>query len=161
VNRWENLRRHYRPEQVRVLFVGESRPASGRFFYRKDSGLYRAMRDAFGSDDQHFLEALRDAGCYLVDLCSQPVDDLEPKARRAECIAAEPSLTRRIGQSQPEIIVTLLRSIEANVARAVGQAVWQGEIVNLPYPGRWVRHREIFTRTLQPIVRMNFIRPGV
>ena len=29
-----------------MLFVGES-PASGRFFYRADSGLYRAIRQTF------------------------------------------------------------------------------------------------------------------
>jgi hypothetical protein len=30
----ERLRRHYPPARVRILFVGESPPASGRFFYQ-------------------------------------------------------------------------------------------------------------------------------
>jgi hypothetical protein len=43
----ERLRRRYRPDGVRILFVGEAPPASGRFFYQADSGLYRAVRDTF------------------------------------------------------------------------------------------------------------------
>ena len=31
--------------RVRVLFIGESRPASGRHFHARDSGLYRAVRE--------------------------------------------------------------------------------------------------------------------
>jgi hypothetical protein len=42
----EHLRKHYRPDRVRILFVGESPPASGRFFYQADSGLYRAATAA-------------------------------------------------------------------------------------------------------------------
>jgi hypothetical protein len=47
----ERLRRRYRPARVRLLFIGESPPASGRFFYRQDSGLYGAIRDAFRGID--------------------------------------------------------------------------------------------------------------
>ena len=43
----ERLRESYRPERVRVLFVGEAPPASGAFFYRRDSGLYRALSTTF------------------------------------------------------------------------------------------------------------------
>lgn len=43
----ERLRRGYRPARVRILFVGESPPASGPFFYQADSGLYRAVRQTF------------------------------------------------------------------------------------------------------------------
>ena len=43
----ERSRRQYRPRRVRILFVGEAPPASGRFFYHADSGLYRAIRDTF------------------------------------------------------------------------------------------------------------------
>ncbi len=135
-----------------MLFIGESPPASGRFFYRRDSGLYRAMRDAFDMDDAHFLDAFRDAGCYLIDLCGEPVDNLNAKTRGAACVAAEPSLARKIRQLQPATIVTLLRSIEGNVARAAASARWEGSTVNLPYPGRWARHRTIFIEKLIPVL---------
>jgi hypothetical protein len=57
------------------LFIGEAPPASGRFFYNRDSGLYRPLRDAFhylddSINDENFLSAFQAAGCYLIDLCS-------------------------------------------------------------------------------------------
>jgi hypothetical protein len=142
-----------------MLFIGEAPPASGRFFYRRDSGLYRAMRDAFDMDDTHFLDAFRDAGYYLVDLCGEPVDDLDAKTRRAACAAAEPSLARKIRQLQPATIVTLLRSIEGNVTRAAASARWEGSTVHLPYPGRWARHRTIFIEKLRPVIKAARVRP--
>jgi hypothetical protein len=153
LRRRESLRRRFRPDRVKWLFVGESPPASGRFFYQCDSGLYRAMRDAFRSVDPEitdatFLTRLRASGCYLIDLCQEPVDDLNPAVRRAACRDSEPSLSRRIARLRPQVIVTLLRSIEENVRTAAGSAGWCGTFFHLPYPGRWSRHRDTFVATL-------------
>jgi hypothetical protein len=154
----ERLRRRYRPPVVRLLFIGESPPVSGRFFYQRDSGLYRAMRDAFRAidpsiTDERFLSSFQNTGCYLIDTCTDPVDHLDPLSRRAACLAGEPSLSRRIDRLQPASIVTLLRSIQNNVRRAVVRAGWHGPILEVPYPGRWARNREIFTRVLAPQLR--------
>src|SRR5215475_11337716 len=97
----EYLRRRYRPHRVRVLFVGEAPPASGRFFYRADSGLYRAVRDTFISafpnlEKARFLESFRALECYLVDLCEQPVDRMDRKARQRVCLAGEANLSRTL-----------------------------------------------------------------
>jgi hypothetical protein len=72
----EHLRLYYRPPEVRVLFVGESPPAGGTFFYAADSGLYRATRDAFyeaipEARSGKFLERFAAYGCYLEDLCQE------------------------------------------------------------------------------------------
>ncbi len=151
----ERLRRSYRPARVRLLFIGESPPASGRFFYRRDSGLYRAIRDAFrGIDpsitDETFLEVFRRSGCYLIDACAAPVDHLDANSRRAACRASEPALTRRIRHLDPAAIVTLVRSIRDSVQRAAAQACWRGPILDVPYPGRWVTHRKVFLERLAP-----------
>jgi hypothetical protein len=143
---------------VRLLFIGEAPPASGRFFYQQDSGLYRAIRDAFREidpaiTDQTFLGIFQNLGCYLIDACSGPVDQLDPRARRAACLAGEPLLARRIKWLQPKSIVTLVRSIRGNVERATANANWHGPILDLPYPGRWIRHREIFLDALVPVLR--------
>ena len=74
----ERLRRRFLPERVRVLFVGESPPAAGSFFYAADSELYRATRDAFEAalprfrNVDTFLKAFAESGCYLVDLSLDP-----------------------------------------------------------------------------------------
>jgi hypothetical protein len=151
----ERLRLSYRPEAVRLLFVGESPPASGRFFYRGDSGLYRAMREAFqiadrAIGDEAFLTAFQAAGCYLIDLCPEPVDDLDSKSRRAARLAGEASLCKAIAQMWPSMIATLLRSIEGNVASVVSDANWSGKMIHLPYPGRWSHHKDAFVRGIVP-----------
>jgi len=45
-------------------------------------------------------------------------------------------------------VVTLVRSIEANVTRAKRQAHWTGQSLGLPYPGRWHQHRRVFEKKL-------------
>lgn len=153
------LQQRFLPDCVRVLFIGEAPPASGRFFYRKDSGLYRAVRDAFAIvdtsiDDANFLGRFQSSGCYLIDLCPDPVDQLEGPARRVHCSANEPLLCRKIKKLQPRLLVTMLRSIRGNVERAAARADWQGRWLELPYPGRWVRHRESFIAELVPELRV-------
>ena len=153
----EKLRRRFRPPRVRMLFIGESPPASGRFFYRCDSGLYRAMLAAFQAADpsigeENVLATFQASGCYLVDLCPEPVDDLPPAARRAACRGSERSLSRSIARLRPATIVTVVRSIEGNVLQAASRATWSGEFVHVPYPGRWSRHRDVFVSTLAPAI---------
>jgi hypothetical protein len=142
-----------------MLFVGESPPASGRFFYSRDSGLYRALLDAFhladkSIADENFLEAFRDAGCYLIDACLQPVDRMESSARRAACLDGESHLARSFRTFQPETIVSLVHSIRANVERAAERARWKGILVAVPYPGRWIQHRKVFLTSLVPHLRV-------
>lgn len=159
----ERLRRRYRPDDVRVLFVGESPPASGRFFYLQDSGLYRAVLETFqrvdaSIDHTNFLSVFAGTGCYLVDLCAEPVDRLEPAPRRAACRAGEAVLARTITRLRPPMIVSVVRSIERNVNRAALGACSRGEILRLPYPGRWQRSRAAFCDELAPTVR-ELLRP--
>ena len=142
---------------MRILFVGESPPASGRFFYRADSGLYRAVRDAFvqalpGIEKTDFLASFQLLGCYLVDLCGLPVDRMEPGQRKRACQDGELRLCRLIMRLRPRIIVVVVRSIEANVNRARLRANWKGHHLVLPYPGRWLRHRAAFTNALVPVL---------
>ena len=151
--RQERRRLGFRPLRIRLLFVGESPPSSGRFFYQRDSGLYRAMRDTFcivdpSITDTSFLSAFQTAGCYLIDLCREPVDHLDSRSRRAACLASETSLSRTIGRLRPSRIVTVVRSIEANVSRAAFRAGWHGPFLHLPYPGRWSRHKDRFGKDL-------------
>jgi hypothetical protein len=154
----ERLRRRYRPARVRMLFIGESPPASGRFFYQADSGLYRAIRQTFLSafpdlTNADFLKSFRKLDCYLVDLCGNPVDHLPMKQRRLACARGEAQLAAQIRQLDPETIVTVVRSIAANVERAQARAKWQGTHIELPYPGRWKTHRDAFEQALRPVLR--------
>lgn len=159
----ELLRQRYRPHRVRILFVGEALPASGRFFYHADSGLYRAIRDSFsaafpGIGGTQFLDSFRSLGCYLVDLCGTPVDQMDLRSRQRICVASEARLSRTIRQLCPKTIVTVVRSIGINVRRAKQRANWSGPHFELPYPGRWHRNRKEFHRKLVPVLRASLRR---
>jgi hypothetical protein len=153
----ERLRRSYRPADVRILFVGESPPVSGRFFYQTDSGLYRAIRNTFRAafpalPEEDFLNSFRYLGCYLVDLCDTPVDRLGSDNRKQACRDGEARLTKTLRELNPRIVITVVRSISANVRRAQESANWKGLYVELPYPGRWKEHRTVFEKALKPVL---------
>jgi len=155
----ERLRQSYRPERVGLLFIGESPPASGRFFYRGDSGLYRALREAFQAVDPSiadatFLRTFQSSGHYLVDLCAEPVDRLDAKSRRAECRRGEESLAKAIEQLRPASIATVVRSIERNVLSAISAVGWSGTMIRLPYPGRWMHNKNVFLEKAAPVIRL-------
>ena len=154
----ERLRRRYRPARVRILFVGEAPPASGRFFYQADSGLYRAVRESFvetfpdvAAGD--FLQAFQEMGCYLIDLCGKPVDRMAPQQRKIICMEGETRLATRLKQLRPKIVITVVRSISGNVKRSEQRAGWLGKHVELPYPGRWHRYRQVFLEDLTSVLR--------
>ncbi|WP_347262168.1 uracil-DNA glycosylase family protein [Rudaea sp.] len=156
--RRERDRLSYKPAQVRILFVGEAPPASGRFFYHGDSGLYRAVRTTFllafpHLDEVDFLAAFQTLGCYLIDLCNRPVDNLDAGARAAARSAGIPLLRRRLAEYRPRTVVILTRSIAPCVRQAQTQAHWSGVCLETPYPGRWKRHREVFASLLVPMLQ--------
>lgn len=154
----ERLRESFRPQCIQLLFIGESPPASGRFFYSANSGLYRAMRMAFQIadskvDDENFLAVFQQHGCYLTDLWHEPVDSLPSDRRRALRKAGEKYLARQLKRFRPVMIAPVLRSIANNVENAASLAAWHGRILQLPYPGRWSLHREAFIKALVPTIR--------
>lgn len=57
----ETIRSTFRPDRIDVLFVGESAPTAGTFFYKGDSSAFREMRKAFS---RHLLVSL-DATNFL------------------------------------------------------------------------------------------------
>src|SRR3954453_17142936 len=153
----ESLRRSFQPSRIQLLFIGESPPASGRFFYSGNSGLYRAMRAVFQRvdariSDENFLYRFRAYGCYLADLSQEPVDHLDTPRAPAMRSKGQSLIARELTRLQPPIAPPVLRSIAGNVNNAAAQANWQGKILQLPYPGRWSRYRDAFIELLVPVI---------
>jgi hypothetical protein len=94
----ETLRASYRPQNITTLFVGESAPMSGEFFYQGKTGLRRYMEKALSFDS---FESFKARGWYLDDLVLTPVNGLSKTERRLQCEGAVTSLAARIAEYRP------------------------------------------------------------
>ena len=134
----EAIRASYRPDRITTLFVGESAPASGDFFYFGNSNMLRHMQratDAALVGDGEFLDRFKAYGWFLDDLVLVPVDKLAPSERKVKCLAAAESLGQRIAVYRPLAIVSLLVSIRGIVERAAKDAGSNAHLYGVPFPG--------------------------
>lgn len=144
----EITRLKYRPTRITTVFVGESAPASGDFFYFRRSELYRSMKASMetaalgGSGD--FLEHFKSFGWYLDDLVLMPVNrGLSDSERNKACRAAQPCLAKRIAEYQPRAIVSLLLAarVKKSVYTSVAEACNSADCYAVHFPGNgWQKH---------------------
>jgi hypothetical protein len=159
----KEIRETFMPMRVCVLFVAESPPASGKFFY-VNSGMTtftsRAFEKARGisfcsADD--FLEYFKDSGCYLVDLTETPVNKLKGTIREENLVLGVNSLAERIKLMRPEVVVCVLKKIEKHVEKAVIQSGVSLTTYITPFPGNGHQNKyisalaEILTKHLPAI----------
>ena len=153
----EALRKSYKPIQIKLLFVGESPPASGKFFYRKGSmttytsKAFERVFDTVFSDTRSFLNFFRLSGCYLEDICLEPVDKMTPKERTMALKDAVDFFSNRIKGFRPEAIVIVLKRIESHVKEALRKAKITCPIYTLPFPG--FGHQSNYIRELCNILQ--------
>lgn len=131
---YENVRKSYRPDRITTLFVGESAPHGGTFFYNQDSGLFREIRKAFQGQDR-FLDDFQKNGFYLDDLVLEPVNQLSAKDRLSLCKSSISSFSKRLRTYKPEAIVILLHRIRPIVLNAIAEAGLSAKLYCTPYPG--------------------------
>lgn len=155
----ERQRRRYKPDDVRVVFIGESPPAGGTFFYYANAKLHHATRAAFTTAipalrrENDFLDAFKRLGCYLEDLAHEPVNHLPLRhparlAARREGIAP---LARRIKPLQPRVVVVVMKDIVSDVVEAL-ELAGLGHVPRerLPFPAR---HYSQYVEQLTEVVR--------
>jgi hypothetical protein len=140
----EKARKDHRPERITTLFVAESAPAGGTFFYYGNGHLGRYLRRSIEEvlpGDGDFLERFRSYGWYLDDLVLAPVNQLTPRERRAAHLGATEDLQRRIAEYRPLAIVCLLKSIVPVVRAAASGAGFDGSFFEVPFPGNGHQRR--------------------
>jgi hypothetical protein len=149
MNGLEKLRKSFYPDCITTLFVGESAPASGRFFYSGNSSLFRAMKRAFG-DRESFLEDFKRSGFYLDDLVLMPVNKLESRERSRRRQEAVPELAKRLAEYKPKAVVVVMRAILPKVRQAMQIAGMSYEPFCVPHPafGNWTR----FSNAMKEII---------
>ena len=110
---YEILRRKFKPEKIKVLFIAESPPTVERrtFFYLAKSGVYIYTKTAFCrvygesiNKDPDFLYFFKSKGCYLEDLSSLPSNIKEIRKNEEFHIN---DLSGRIKNCDPESIIII------------------------------------------------------
>lgn len=149
MNRLEELRKSFYPASVTTLFVGESAPEGGRFFYSSNSSLFHAMKRAFGNR-QTFLEDFKKSGFYLDDLVLTPINKRERRERSRLRQEAVPELAKRLVEYKPKAVVVVMRAILPMVLKAMRMAGIPYEPFCVPHPafGNWARFSHAMTEII-------------
>jgi len=118
----EEVRQSFRPRRIATLFVAESPPYKGTFFYSENSRLYFRVKKVFGNSSK-FLSEFKSRGFYLDDLVLYPINQFKEKRERQEHRwNGVPLLAERIKSYRPAAVVVLMYAIEPMVDEAMKQA---------------------------------------
>jgi len=141
MDRYETVRAKRQPDTVLCVFVGESRPDSGKFFYNGDSILYFAMRDALkdhlsvrSSDPEAFLDAFQAAGYFLDDLVSSPINKLAHSLRIDARKCGIAGLASRLRSYSPRFVVSVGKSWAAEVTEAIRRSSIDTQMDMVAFP---------------------------
>jgi hypothetical protein len=158
----ELIRDLYRPAIIKLLFVGESAPVSGNFFYKGDSltsHVQEAFEKAFEVEfDGHkpFLQCFKSLGCYLDDLSHVPVNGLPDPEREYVLKKCVPDFSDRLRLFNPKAIVVSPKKIMKYIEEAK-KAVFSETIETwfLPYPSYNKKNRLRFVDgLLKALIRL-------
>ena len=162
MNELEKLRESFHPDCVTTLFVGESAPASGRFFYCSNSSLFRAMKRAFGNRET-FIEDFKRKGFYLDDLVLTPINKLARPERSRRRENAVPELAERLAKYKPKAVVVVMRAILPMVRQAMHMAGISYEPFCVPHPafGNWTRFSNAMTEIIDELPVVDAANKGL
>jgi hypothetical protein len=159
------LRREHEPENIRLVIVAESPPASGKYFYDPTGStkepLFAAIMLQLGLSPvtkEIGLHVLQRRGWVLVDATYQPVDKLTKDAShdRDEVIAKDyPLLLADLASLMPNRSIPLVL-IKANVCRILEPLLLKdgfsvlngGRAIYFPSHGRQTEFKDQFSAVL-------------
>lgn len=158
----EKARLNFKPKNIRFLFIGESMPAGGTFFYFENSNLYNYTKEAFLQNfdwpEKDFLKFFKSNGFYLDDLCQEPINHLTESEKKQARKAYEASLSDRLKEYKPLVIMSTPKSIEKNVNSAINLSGLRIENYSLPFPAMSNQHKyvEELSRLLNDVIKPMF-----
>ena len=149
---YEKIRYNYKPDKVKILFVGESRPISGKFFYIDDTQLYLQTKEVFDLLVENFTrEKFKDLGCWLYDVCEEPINQYNEqisceRATKMEIIRKNiPRLKNIINKISPENIIIVKKGLLSKVVLSEILKICNDiNVFNLPFPscGNQIKYKE-------------------
>lgn len=114
---YEEARIKYQPTHISVLFIGESRPAGGNFFFNENSNLYYATKEAFEkvSLANFNCKIFSQYGCWLYDVCDVPVNNLQHSERRKLIREGIPTLRNTLQALEPKYVFVVKKGDFGNI----------------------------------------------
>ena len=169
IDRYSVARNKYKPRNIGVLFIAESPPSSGGYFYAEKTigkdHLFRETMKALefwpndrpmrkGYDKRSMLNEFRSLGFFLIDTCEFPVDKLQPRERRLSTIRGGLTLPGRVEALCPDRILIVKKTVFKPVIRALSETGFAGRVLNkepLPFPshGNQKKYRTMLRRLLK------------
>ena len=166
---YSKARNRYRPKKIRLVFVAESPPSSGGFFYFPETigkdHLFRETMKALrlwplskpmkkGLNKRVLLEEFQSQGLFLIDTCRLPVDKLSDKERRVAIDREAPGLARRVEDLNPRGVIIVKKTIYAPVLDALVRVGLGDRVLNsreLPFPshGKQTQYRKRLRRLMK------------
>jgi len=151
-HKYTTARNKYKPGKVNVLFIAESPPSSGGYFYAEKTigkdhlfretmkalefwPIHRPMRK--GCDKRRMLNEFRSIGFFLIDACEIPVDRLRSRERRLSTVQGALSLPRRVKSLDPDRILIVEKTVFKPARQVLSDAGFGNRILNtkpLPFP---------------------------
>jgi hypothetical protein len=171
-----HLRREYEPENINLVIVAESPPASGKYFYDPTGSpkepLFAAIMLQLGLapiDKEAGLLALQEKGWVLVDATYQPVDKISKGAShdRDEVIVRDyPLLLDDLASLMPDRSIPLVL-IKANVCRTLEPLLLKdgftvlngGRAIYFPSHGQQSKFKNQFAAALSETTKMQHAAP--
>jgi len=149
---YARAREKYQPHKIKILFVAESPPSSGGYFYFSETigkdHLFRETMKALdlwpvsrplrrGVDKRPLLERFRSNGFFLIDTCELPVDKLSTTERITAVRRGATGLASRVRRLNPAHIVVVKITVFRPVCQALEREGLGRRILNktpLPFP---------------------------
>jgi hypothetical protein len=163
---YEELRRRWipSPSRLQLILVGESPPASGKYFYdtkgEASEPLFRAIMDSLmgisPNTKEEGLAAFKAAGYLLLDATYEPINDKPPKERNAILKRDAAELMQYLFYSCPKRrppIVLIKRNVcqilEPILMDAGLNVSNQGRVVQFPTHGNQPKFKASFAAVLE------------
>ncbi|MFH0796971.1 MAG: hypothetical protein V2A65_07955 [Candidatus Omnitrophota bacterium] len=122
---YKKLRNAYKPDSIRAVFVLESPPKSGKFFYNPEGktteSLFKAMMELIGyapkdQQKQDGLKEFKSRGLIIVDAIYMPVNGMKKKERNNRIIGKYKVLLQDLNALIPGKRTPLIL-VKANICR--------------------------------------------